>query len=228
MFGSGLSSSVVTSLKDLLDTALRDGWAIGALTPDQIEQQARLLRWTPTPVRRGESSTVTLRSVTREQARPRSLSAIYGRGPQPLHTDGAHLQKPPDVVVLYSENRTPTDTLLWRASRDTKNQTVLPMSALSGGMFLVENGVDSFYCPAKARGTWRYDPGCMSPCDARARLVAEFVTDQRELATRHRWDRPGLALVVDNRQVLHARDGVSAGDEQRTLTRMAFMIEQVN
>lgn len=104
----------------------------------------------------------------------------------------------------------------------------MPTSALSGGMFLVENGVDSFYCPAKARGGWRYDPGCMSPCDARARLVAEFFTGQRERATRHHWDKPGLALVVDNRQVLHARDAVNTADEKRTLTRMAFMIEQVN
>jgi hypothetical protein len=42
-------------------------------------------------------------------------------------------------------------------------------------MFLVRNGRDSFYAPALSRDLrYRYDPGCMTPFDARAREVSRL------------------------------------------------------
>lgn len=95
-------------------------------------------------------------------------------------------------------------------------------AALSHGMFLVHSGRDSFYAPVIAGGRWRYDPGCMTPCDTRARHVAEYLAAQLAGARTWEWAQAGQVLVIDNRSVLHARAAVADGDEDRELTRVAF------
>jgi hypothetical protein len=89
-------------------------------------------------------------------------------------------------------------------------------------MFLVHGGRDSFYAPVLSGGRVRYDPGCMTPCDARARQVEEYLQAQHAKATAYEWAEGGQVLVVDNRQVLHARAAVAEDDAGRELTRVAF------
>jgi len=89
-------------------------------------------------------------------------------------------------------------------------------------MFLTHTGRDSFYAPVIARGRWRYDPGCMIPCDARARHVDEYLTAQLASAWTWQWTQAEQVLVIDNRSVLHARAAVAEGDEGRELARIAF------
>ena len=75
----------------------------------------------PTPGRR--SSERVLRPYTSEKAPKHSLSAVYGLGEQPLHSDRAHLRLPPDVVVLHSavpttkHHRMVTDLLMQNCHR---------------------------------------------------------------------------------------------------------------
>jgi len=45
-----------------------------------------------------------LRPQEQGQAHPYSISAVHGLGEQPLHVDGSHMFRPPDVVVLVSES----------------------------------------------------------------------------------------------------------------------------
>jgi hypothetical protein len=98
-------------------------------------------------------------------------------------------------------------------------------------MFLVRNGRDSFYAPALSPPPpelrYRHDPGCMTPCDARAREVARYFDEQLGSATTHEWTAAGQLLVIDNRQTLHARSAVAAGDLGRELTRIAFHTKAV-
>jgi hypothetical protein len=89
-------------------------------------------------------------------------------------------------------------------------------------MFLVRSGRDSFYAPALSGSCYRYDPGCMTPCDARAREVQEYFEQQLSRAFAHEWSGADQVLVVDNRRVLHARSAVADGDLERELTRIAF------
>jgi alpha-ketoglutarate-dependent taurine dioxygenase len=91
-------------------------------------------------------------------------------------------------------------------------------------MFLVRNGRDSFYAPALSQQDlrYRYDPGCMTPCDARAREVARYFDEQLGNATAHEWAEAGQLLVIYNRDTLHARSAVAEGDQARELTRIAF------
>ena len=198
--------------------ASRDGWATGSADFESIRRQARSQHWVEVPPRRGDSTVSLLRPIDQSAARPASLSAIYGLEQQPLHTDGAHLHDPPDVLLLFSQRPSATSTRLWRA-RDAAS---LPSVELEHGMFLVRNGRDSFYAPVLSRSRLRYDPGCMSACDVRAGLVDQYFERQLLEASTHEWSEPDQVLLIDNRWVLHARSAVAEDDMERELMRLAF------
>ncbi|MEU1439349.1 TauD/TfdA family dioxygenase [Streptomyces sp. NPDC005786] len=71
----------------------------------------------------------------------------------------------------------------------------------------------------------RYDPGCMLPCDARARQAMQFFQESESLADEHQWNEPGQVLLIDNRRALHAR--ASAEHEpQREIQRISFHLKR--
>ena len=204
-------------------TARAKGWASASGDVESIRKQAASLGWVEVSPRRGDATVSVLRPETRSEAHPSSLSAVYGLGQQPLHTDGAHMQVPPDLLVFISERPSATPTQLWRPDVPGRRRRPLSTtSALCHGMFLVRNGRDSFYAPALSGSRYRYDPGCMTPCDARAREVQRYFEQQLSRASAHEWSAAGQVLVVDNRRALHARSAVAEGDLDRELTRIAF------
>jgi hypothetical protein len=209
----------MVDFKALVATAEKEGWASGSGDVDSIRQQAASLGWIEVAPRRGDPTVSALRPVDASAAHPKSLSATYGLGQQPLHTDGAHLPDPPDLVVLVSQRSSATPTRLWRPA------PTIPWVALRHGMFLVRNGRDSFYAPALSGSRYRYDPGCMAACDARAREVEQYFMKQLAEAATHEWSDAGQVLVVDNRHVLHARSALTKDDLDRELTRVAFRAE---
>ena len=213
----------MANLEALSVEARAKGWTSASGGVESIRKQAVSLGWAEVAPRRGDATVSVLRPVTESAAHPNSLSAVYGLGQQPLHTDGAYLQEPPDVLVFICERPSATPTQLWRPDVPARRRRPLSTtSALSHGMFLVRNGRDSFYAPALSGSGYRYDPGCMTPCDARAREVQRYFEQQFSRASAHEWSAAGQVLVVDNRRVLHARSAVAEGDLDRELTRIAF------
>jgi hypothetical protein len=203
----------------------RDGWASGSGNVDSIRRGAKSLGWVEVANRRGDSPLTVLRPVEGSAAHPRSLSAVYGLGQQPLHTDGAHQPDPPDFIVLVSSRPSATATRLWTAKRGrggNRQSASPPFAAFDHGMFLVNNGSDSFYAPARSSARYRFDPGCMTACDARAREVGDFFMSQLEHAATYEWTASDQVLVIDNQQALHARSAVIEGDTDRELVRVAF------
>ena len=153
------------------------------------------------------------------------MSAVHGRGEQPLHTDGAHMLEPPDVVVLFAKKPSTTPTLLWSPYAELTNldyPSIRGLSSLDGGLFLVQSGNDRFLASAHADGRFRYDPVCMTPCDERAREVARHFREAQADAHQHQWAEHGQVLLINNRRALHARGGVSENDDGRILTRIAY------
>lgn len=207
-------------LQDLFKSAKRDGWTIASNVPiASVRYLARLLDWTPVTSRKSDPAVSELRPTEAENAHPRSLSALYGTGPQPLHTDGAHLADPPDLTILFAESPNDTPTLLWNSQGRQSN---VPYEAISHGVFLVGNGRESFYATAKLGPlTIRYDPGCMTPCDQRARTAAAYFSEMREKAHQVTWETSNQLLMIDNSTTLHARSDASS-DESRILHRLMY------
>lgn len=213
----------MTDLKDLAEAARKEGWASGHGDVDSIRKQAASLGWPEIAPRRGDPTVSVLRPAAADAARPNSLSSAYGLGQQPLHTDGAHLGTPPAIVVLIAHGPSPTITRTWWGGDHLFPRRGMPADAARHGMFLVRSGRDSFYASALGRGGYRYDPGCMTPCDARAREAAQYFAEQLDNATTHEWQEAGQVLVIDNRHALHARSAVADDDLGRELTRIAFL-----
>lgn len=210
-------------LKALTQGAQARGWASGFGDIDSIRKQAASLGWTEVSTRRGDAAVSVLRPVDAAAAHPRSLSAAYGLGKQPLHTDGAHLTDPPELVVLISQCPSTTPTQLWRAIGTPRRRTQgVTLTVLRHGMFLVHNRHDSFYAPALFGNQYRFDPGCMTACDARAREVEQYFANQITQAAAYEWQYAGQVLIIDNHRTLHARSAVAEDDLDRKLVRIAF------
>jgi hypothetical protein len=159
-----------------------------------------------------------LRPVDAAVAPRGSMSAVYGRGALPLHTDGANLVSPPQIVVMEAVEAGRVNTRVFRV--DDHCLTAADRVALDHGLFRVQAGTavrvvsvrDSF-------GGFRFDPVCMRPLDRRARDVIDFFGSATERAQVHEWKR-GEVLIIDNTRVLHGRDEAPAGVGRRLLRLM--------
>src|SRR3546814_10809010 len=78
----------------------RHPWVSFPGTLEDVIDRARRLGWEAVSMRDGDPPVSELRPVPADRARPNSLSSRTGLGAQPLHTDGAHLERPPDVIAL--------------------------------------------------------------------------------------------------------------------------------
>lgn len=195
------------------------GWVVHPTGLEGVRAAARLLGWREGPLRVGEPSLQALRPLDRPAARSRSMSAQIGTGAQPLHTDGAHMNRPPDVIALSAIGRTSTATRLLHV-----RQQALPAEAFRQGVFRASSGSRSFLCSAMDGSGIRFDPCCMVPCDRLARRALRFMNDARHDAACHVWSDTPESLIVDNRQVLHARESVDSSDLGRRIERVAFWI----
>lgn len=211
------------ALNELAAEAAAAGWVTVTADLQELRGVARSLGWHEVPARPGDEPVSELHPVPARKAHPRSLSAQYGLGAQPLHTDGAHLPLPPEIVALQAQTPNRTATRLWTAANTTTRPSrAVPWSALRHGVFLVSSGSQRVYAVAASHGQIRYDPGCMTPCDQRARRVATFFDDALNDTHAHTWDSNQEVLLIDNRITLHARAQVSHDDEGRVLRRVAF------
>jgi hypothetical protein len=212
----------IALLETLIAEAKKEGWASANGSLGMVRPAAAYLGLTEVPIRRGTPALATLHPLEQTDAPPNSLSAQYGTGEQPLHTDGAHLEQPPDVVVLACEGTSATPTRVWRRQRTESGRfTLVEPHYVRHGIFLVHSGKGSFFSPAATDARFRYDPGCMTPCDERARQTVAYFERALEQAVEHQWDQPNTILVIDNRKVLHAR--ASAADEpEREIKRIAY------
>ena len=118
--------------------------------------------------RNGSPESEVLRPYTREEARPGSMSATTGTGAQPLHTDGAHLIRPPRYIALACERPTAVPTMLLHVGRNIGGGHY---ADARHGVFSVRDGKTAFWSHAYTDGgIWRYDPICMHPQDQRCLL----------------------------------------------------------
>jgi hypothetical protein len=181
-------------------------------------QLGRLIR------RSTESSAITtLRPIDAHVARRRSLSRQFSLGRFPFHIDTAHWPMPCRYVVMAcvipgAGNR---PSLLL----DTKELPLSPEQSalLEEAPLRIRNGRHSFFGTIlrKERPFVRYDPGCMEAVsrDGAQALGVYSSPSWRQYIAEVRWE-PGMAVVIDNWRVLHARGDALRDDRERTLVRI--------
>lgn len=210
-------------LKRLVEQAIENGWSCEHGGLERLRSQASILGWEVVSSRTAEPLTEVLKPANPSDAQKNSLSAKYGRGDQPLHTDGAHHGRQPDVILLSASEASEVPTLLWRFGVDRVPLEML--HDLRNGLFTVRNGKDAFLAPALDGTRLRVDPACMDPSDLRARRVLAFFESVREDAERYDWKEPGKVLAIDNRRVLHARASAE-GEPERTMHRVTLKLRK--
>ena len=218
--GTRGSTVVEIDLKDVEKELRSHGFAVRGGYLHSLNYAAiRQGMWKPAPQKAG-AVVSKLRPMNQEQAPSRTLSAVHGLDAQPLHTDGAHLRKMPDVIVLCAASPSPTGTTIWKLGRDYP-------SALRNGVFTVRGNDSSFLAHAYANQRLRFDPVCMSPADQLAREAKAFLENTRDRAHTHTWSAGRTLLFIDNRQTLHGREAVAdAVDvESRVIERSAYYLE---
>jgi hypothetical protein len=212
-----------------LDIALRDrGWALSRATrddPASIKEAAlRLASLFGLAIGgRGGPSGEELRPLTKDRARPRSLSARFGPHELPLHSDTAHWLVPCRYVVLsciVEGDKSQITSLLdiERVEFDGQERATLYRTPL-----LIRNGARSFYGTIfqAARPFLRYDPGCMIAVSHDGlEAIQMFSAERHRLMLKTIEWEPGLILILDNWRVLHARGRSNNSDDSRLLYRV--------
>jgi hypothetical protein len=140
-----------------------------------------------------------------DDARPWSLSGVYGLDAFPWHTDAAISVKPPRWLVLTArELSEPTSTEVLRPPKDLLSalqRTVLRCTDSKGRTRYLPAVVPD----AARQNRLRWDPRTCSP---RSGVSVDDV-EASEPTARVAWQE-GRVLVIDNAVVLHRRPAVSA------------------
>jgi hypothetical protein len=172
----------------------------------------------PVPSRTNGRYLDSLRPLQRSNAHGKSMSAVYGTGAFPFHTDCANHRTPPRYVLLSLAPGSSSDraTLL----KDSCEISFQEKARLSRAVYLVTGAKQSFYSSVFTPDIMRYDPCCMKPATAAfaaADLIfREFL--QLSKTTTVDWRDRGI-LVIDNHRILHARaEGPESSD--RVLLRV--------
>lgn len=217
--GHDVDVDVGCTLSAAVAEARGRGWATCGVPLVQALVHARASGVRVVPTRRGEQPVGVLQARQINEAHPRSLSARYGLGVFPLHTDGALLRPPPDLVLLEAAEPSPTGaTLLFSIHPAALSRR--QEDAMRRGVFSVGAGHQGFYSTVLAAdGTVRFDPGCMAPLDPDARYARDWFHEAVGSADAHQWDDRAVTLVIDNRRCLHGRSDVTH-HPGRTLRRL--------
>jgi len=209
---------------DLTDLNTR-GWML----VDGVSSQADLLelgKALGSPVRTPNGELVKeIRRIPRDQAPPRSQSALYGAGPFPLHTDTVFWPLPVRYVVLrgYGDTRRPTTVRTFpELVKDCDTEFHV---CTRNSVWLVDAGPRKLYCSMQFRhgnsNGWRYDADLMAPAnDAAAhvaRVLRSLVTGEAVESITWSGDK---AVVMSNWTTLHGRGPQPPDEGIRIIERL--------
>lgn len=159
--------------------------------------------------------------LEKDQAHPKSLSALTGLGVQPWHVDFSHCQTPARYIILACEhegsNPVHTELVYWTSLFDAADQ-----EAALAEPFLVRNGCHSFYATilTHSQQYLRFDPGCMQPVTKGAKkLMGKLSSKNINPIVQIDWESE-RAVIIDNWRMLHRRLDAH-GTEGRVLLRVS-------
>lgn len=190
------------------------GWAVLPASPNSSLLEIAALLGRPVESRRGGPLVDLLRPLSVIEAHPRSLSARYGMGLFPYHTDGAHMILPPRYALMRLAAGCSSDRATLISSPSVSALTEGKRRRLANDVWLVERGQRSFYASILSdtvlpgKRVWRFDPCCMRPADGFSGESADILQEAMAAGVCHSQDwTEGEILLIDNWRVLHARGG---------------------
>lgn len=167
-----------------------------------------------------------LRVVDSAQARPLTLSATFGTGTFPLHTDTAFWPTPARFLVMLAEGDIRRTTAVCSMRRILNSGGIDLMKLIEKSVWMVTRRDESRYClmTLNMKSVWsgvRFDRQCMKPANGSAREVADyFDTDGCATSVEQLEWRPQTAVIISNWHALHGRGSQPANEQKRILQRI--------
>jgi hypothetical protein len=203
------------------------GWS--TIRTDEREDLLDIAKKFGSPIssRAGGNLVDLLRPIPPAAAKRRSMSAVYGMGAFPFHTDSAHFRIPPRLTLLRLAPGSVTErpTLLhdFRALRLCAED----LACLRHDVWYVNGGKGRFLTSILSRtdyspfGLVRLDPCCMIPAHPSFKKSADVVEQacDEALPIEIDWE-PGVTVILDNWRMLHARGPQPKDSEVRILERV--------
>lgn len=164
-----------------------------------------------------------LKPLSKSEAHPNSLSALYGLSAFPFHTDGAHKLTPPRLLAFRyigtSANPEPTLLLDFNSRKLNSKEEYF----LNNRIWKIHDGRKVFYRSIKNPQSrfLRLDTGCMTLTD-NTDEDKEFLRDliNKFDTIRISW-KLNKTLIVDNWRMLHSRPQISLiNKDKRILERI--------
>ena len=202
-----------------------NGWASVQRinTTNDLVALARLLG-TPIPNASGEVVRST-RPTLRKNARSMTLSAEFGTGSFPLHTDTAFWPMPARFIIMSVIGDLRRRTTIYQFRKITDSLGTRSQHEIATSVWRVPSVCGGIYCSMQFHAGvgygWRYDARCMRPMNSSARTVEKLMQAALEAASPDyfTWSN-GMALVLSNWQVLHGREVGPSNEELRELRRV--------
>ena len=130
-----------TEIERLLAALAGDGFAVTRTSLEEFDALATRLG-SSVSVRRNGPITDQLMPTPSDQAAPRSLSAIYGLGTFPFHTDAAHHRVPPRYVLMRLADGATSTTPTQLVDAEPGAFTLPDSKTLTRETWLVRGGFD--------------------------------------------------------------------------------------
>lgn len=211
---------------DLLEVAEDRGWS----TFPGVNGSSDLMRLAMSlgkPVENARHELISeLRVTASAKARQLTLSATFGTGAFPLHTDTAFWPTPARFLVMLAEGdlRRTTPICAMRKILDSGGDNLLRLIEKSVWIIRGKDGSHYGQMTLSTKGVRsgvRFDQQCMKPVNASARDVAAyFDTGDRAVPIEHLEWRPHTAVVISNWHALHGRGVQPPNEQERTLRRI--------
>jgi hypothetical protein len=193
----------IYSAQSLLDLALSIGKPIPSPTGELVKR-------------------VTIKDSTR--ARVGTLSAAYGDGQFPLHTDTAFWPVPARYIVMRVAGDTRRCTTFRRFDHLLRQDAGL-QRLVEKSVWLVRAGMSSFYCSMTSRqgalAVGRYDANCMVPANSSAGQALSILRNiiLADGGEPLGWS-PTEAIIISNWDALHGRGPAPKDEGHRILERI--------
>jgi len=158
----------------------------------------------------GGSYIKCIRPTSKAHAKPATLSATYGTGSFPLHTDTAFWPLPCRYIVMRVVGDFRRSTTVLRFAELFLNLDRTQIYDADHSVWRVDIPGRQFYCSMRFQSGnasgWRYDTQCMRPANLAARKMCELTPRMIKGTRQHiiEWS-DDTAVVITNWHVLHGR-----------------------